>query len=75
MTDHAMIDYENGYTYVSIYETNKKCEKQLVLTAPTIKEAEWAFDELRPKIERYKNARIVWNFTFFTDEVAVGEIR
>lgn len=61
--------------YVSIYETD--CHtgtKQLVLTAPSKDEAEWAFDELRRKLPRYSNRQIAWQSTFFNDEIMVGEI-
>lgn len=61
--------------YVSIYETN--CHtgtKQLVLTAPTKDEAEWAFDELQRTVPKYRDRRIAWQATFFNDEIMVGEI-
>jgi hypothetical protein len=58
----------------SIYESNHNGEKRFVLSAPTQKEAEWAFDELRRSLLKYKDAEIEWQFTFFDDEVAIGEI-
>ena len=35
---------------------------------------EQAFDELRPKLGRYKNAKIHWQFRMFSDEIAEGEV-
>ena len=64
------------HEYASIYETNYHTgAKQLVLTAPTKDEAEWAFDELRRTIPRYSNRDIYWQYTFFDDEILVGEIK
>ncbi len=61
--------------HVSIYKTDCHTgEKQLVLYAPTVEEADAAFDELKAKLPKYKDRRIDWQYTFFDDEIAVGEI-
>ena len=58
----------------SIYEIQHG-EKHLVLSAPSIDEANWAFDELKRKLSKYKDTTVEWQYTYFDDEPAIGEIR
>jgi hypothetical protein len=60
--------------YYSVYEVVHG-ERQLVLTAASMKEAEWAFDELKRKVPKYQDKKIDWKYTYFDDEPAVGEVR
>jgi len=53
----------------SIYEIDKHGEKQIILSSPTVEEAETAFDVLRKELPKYKDAEVWWQATWFeTDE-------
>ena len=59
----------------SIYNIDKDGKKHFVLSAPTIEEAEKAFDMLCRRFPGYFRTKIEWQYTYFDDEIAVGEVK
>lgn len=57
----------------SVYDKNYDGEKHLVLRCRSMEDAERSFEELKI-LDKYRGKRIEWQYTYFDDEVAVGEI-